>query len=183
MLTRPCGATVEWPSDINDCGSMIVVVMGVAGAGKTVVGQQLAAALGAEFIDGDDYHPPENVAKMRAGTPLTDADRWPWLARLNGLLRERASGGQSAVLACSALKAAYREALLEDLPDARVVHLRGSRSLIASRLKGRSGHYMNPVLLSSQFAALEEPADAIVVDVSETPEAIVTALRRELGSG
>jgi gluconokinase len=86
-------------------------------------------------------------------------------------------------LACSALKAAYREALLEDLPDARVVHLRGSRSLIASRLKGRSGHYMNPVLLSSQFAALEEPADAIVVDVSETPEAIVTALRRELGSG
>jgi gluconokinase len=162
---------------------MIVVVMGVTGAGKTVVGRQLAAALGAEFIDGDDYHPPENVAKMRAGTPLTDADRWPWLARLNGVLREFASSGRSAVLACSALKAAYREALLEDLPDARVVLLRGSRQLIASRLAGRRGHYMNPALLSSQFGALEEPADAIVVDISDTPEAIVALIARHLEAG
>jgi gluconokinase len=159
---------------------MIVVVMGVAGAGKTTVGQLLAAALGAEFIDADDHHPPENVAKMRAGTPLTDADRWPWLARLNGMLRERALGGRSAVLACSALKAAYREALLEDLPQARVVHLRGAKPLIASRLAGRRGHYMNPGLLESQFAALEEPADAIVVDVGGTPEAIVATVLEQL---
>jgi gluconokinase len=162
---------------------MIVVVMGVTGSGKTVVGQRLAAALGAEFIDGDDYHPPENVAKMRAGTPLTDADRWPWLARLNGVLRERAAGGGSAILACSALKAAYREVLLEDLPDARLVHLRGALPLIAARLAARRGHYMNPALLDSQFATLEAPADAIAVDVSDTPEAIVAAVRRELGVG
>jgi gluconokinase len=160
---------------------MIVVVMGVTGAGKTVVGQRLAAALGAEFIDGDDYHPPENVAKMRAGTPLADDDRWPWLARLNDVLRSRAAGGRSAVLACSALKAVYREALLEELPDARVVLLRGAKPLIASRLAARRGHYMDPGLLESQFATLEEPADAIVADVSDTPEAIVEAVRRELG--
>ncbi|HSD41890.1 MAG: gluconokinase [Bacteroidota bacterium] len=162
---------------------MIVVVMGVTGAGKTVVGQRLAAALGVEFIDGDDYHPPENVAKMRAGTPLVDADRWPWLARLNRVLRERAAGGRSTVLACSALKAVYREALLEDLPDARVVHLRGSKPLIASRLAGRRGHYMNAALLNSQFAALEEPADAIVVDIEGTPEAIVAAVTAKLAAG
>ena len=159
---------------------MIVVVMGVTGAGKTVVGQRLAAALGAEFIDADDHHPPENVAKMRTGTPLNDADRQPWLARLNTLLREREAGGRSTVLACSALKAMYREALLEDLPEARVVHLRGAKPLIASRLAGRRGHYMNLRLLESQFAALEEPADAIVVDVGGTPEAIVATVLEHL---
>jgi gluconokinase len=159
---------------------MIVVVMGVTGAGKTVVGQRLAAALDAEFIDADDYHSPANVAKMRAGTPLTDADRWPWLAQLNVMLREREAGGRSAVLACSALKAMYREALLEDLPEARVVHLRGAKPLIASRLAGRRGHYMNLRLLESQFAALEEPADAIVVDVGGTPEAIVATVLEHL---
>jgi gluconokinase len=159
---------------------MIVVMMGVTGAGKTVVGQRLAAALDAEFIDADDYHSPANVAKMRAGTPLTDADRWPWLAQLNVMLREREAGGRSAVLACSALKAMYREALLEDLPEARVVHLRGAKPLIASRLAGRRGHYMNLRLLESQFAALEEPADAIVVDVGGTPEAIVATVLEHL---
>lgn len=160
---------------------MIAVVMGVTGAGKTTVGQRLAAALGAEFVDADDYHPPENVAKMRAGTPLSDADRLPWLAELNRMLRSRAASGRSVVLACSALKAAYREALLEDLPQARVVHLRGAKPLIAARLAGRRGHYMNPHLLESQFAALEEPADAIVVDIDGTPEAIVAAIGRALG--
>jgi gluconokinase len=180
MLTRPSGATVKWPGAFKSRGSMIVVVMGVAGAGKTVVGQRLAAALDAEFIDADDHHSPENVAKMRAGTPLADDDRWPWLARLNGMLRERAAGGRSAVLACSALKAAYREALLEELPEARLVHLRGAKPLIASRLAGRRGHYMNPGLLESQFAALEAPADAIVVDIGATPEAIVAAVLGQL---
>lgn len=159
---------------------MIVVVMGVTGAGKTTVGRLLAQTLGAEFIDADDHHPPTNVAKMRAGTPLTDADRAPWLERLNGLLRERAAHGAVVVLACSALKAAYRNALLRALPGARLVYLRGSRELIAARLAARRGHYMNPALLESQFAALEEPADAIVVDVGGAPEAMAAAIERRL---
>jgi gluconokinase len=159
---------------------MIVVVMGVTGAGKTTVGQRLAAALGAEFVDADDYHPPENVAKMRAGTPLDDADRGPWLARLNALLRERAARGAGVVLACSALKAAYRRTLLDALPDARLAFLRGSRELIAARLAARRGHYMNPALLDSQFAALEAPEDAIVVDAEGTPEALAAAIAAAL---
>jgi gluconokinase len=159
---------------------MIVVVMGVTGAGKSTVGRLLAARFGAEFVDADDYHPPENVAKMRAGTPLTDTDRQPWLERLNALLRERAERGASVVLACSALKAAYRETLLAGLPAARAVYLRGSREVIAARLAARRGHYMDPGLLESQFATLEEPADAIVVEVSGTPEAIVATVGRAL---
>lgn len=159
---------------------MIVVVMGVTGAGKTTVGRLLAAARGAGFLDADDYHPPENVAKMRAGTSLDDADRQPWLERLNALLRERAARGASVVLACSALKAAYRATLLAGLPAARVVFLRGSREVIAARLAARRGHYMNPALLESQFAALEPPEEAIVVEVGGTPEAIVAAIRRSL---
>ena len=160
---------------------MIVVVMGVAGAGKTTVGRLLAADLGAAFLDADDFHPSANVAKMRAGTPLEDADRWPWLERLNAALRERASRGEAAVLACSALKAAYRERLLEGLPQAKLVYLRGARELIAGRLAARRGHYMNPALLDSQFAALEEPAGAIVADVATDPASIVRAVRAALG--
>ncbi len=160
---------------------MIVVVMGVTGAGKTTVGERLAAALGAAFLDADDYHPPESVAKMRAGTPLTDGDRQPWLERLNALLRRRAAEGGSVVLACSALKAAYRSTLLAGLPEARVVFLRGSRELIRARLAARRGHYMNPALLDSQFAALETPAEAIVVDVDGAPAALVAAIVRALG--
>lgn len=159
---------------------MIAVVMGVTGAGKTTVGRLLATSLGAEFLDADDYHPAANVAKMRAGTPLGDADRWPWLARLNALLRERAARGASVVLACSALKAAYRQVLLEGLSDARLVHLRGAKPLIASRLAARRGHYMDPRLLESQFATLEAPADAIVVDVEATPEAITATIAQAL---
>ncbi len=154
--------------------------MGVAGAGKTTVGRRLAASLGCEFIDADDYHPPANRQKMRAGEPLGDDDRWPWLARLNGLLRERAQRGAGAVLACSALKAGYREALARGVPEARLVYLRGSQAVIGPRLAGRGGHFMNPALLDSQFAALEEPRDAIVVDVAATPEALVGAIRAGL---
>lgn len=160
---------------------MIVVVMGVAGAGKTTVGRLLASDLGAAFLDADDFHPPANVAKMRAGTPLDDADRWPWLERLNATLRERAGRGESAVLACSALKAAYRERLLEGLPQAKLVYLRGARELIAERLAARRGHYMNPALLDSQFAALEEPAGAIVADVAVDPASLARAVRAALG--
>jgi gluconokinase len=158
---------------------MIVVLMGVAGAGKTTVGRLLAAALGCEFVDADDFHPPENVAKMRAGRPLTDDDRWPWLACLNETLCERAD----AVVACSALKEDYRQALMNGLPDARLVYLRGTKALIAPRLAARGGHFMNPSLLDSQFAALEEPRDAIVVDVAAGPEALVRAIRAGLAAG
>jgi len=158
---------------------VIVVVMGVTGAGKTTVGRLLARALACEFLDADDYHPAANVAKMRAGEPLTDADRAPWLARLNEVLQARAGSG--VVLACSALKAGYRERLLAGIPGARLVYLRGAKALIASRLAARRGHYMDPALLASQFAALEEPRDAIVADVDGPPEAIAAAILARLG--
>jgi gluconokinase len=145
---------------------VIVLVMGVSGAGKTTLGVLLARRLGCEFIDADEHHPPANVAKMAAGTPLEDADRWPWLDRLNTLLKSK----RSAVLACSALKAAYRDRLLAGVADHRVVFLRGSAELIASRLAGRKHRYMPASLLGSQFAILEPPVDAIAVDVEGTPE-------------
>jgi gluconokinase len=154
--------------------------MGVTGAGKTTVGASLARSLGWEFLDADDHHPPANVEKMRAGRPLTDADRWPWLARLNALVRERAKRRESVVLACSALKASYRDALLRGIPGARLVYLRGSEPIIAARLAERRDHYMNPALLASQLATLEEPQDAIVVDVAEPPAALVAAIRAQL---
>lgn len=151
---------------------MIVVVMGVTGCGKTTVGRLLAERLGAPFADADDYHPPENVAKMRAGIALDDADRAPWLARLNALLRESESQGKPLVLACSALKRAYRERLASGLADVRFVFLDGPKELLASRLAGRSGHYMNPALLDSQLATLERPDDAIVLSIDASPEEI-----------
>ena len=159
---------------------MIVVVMGVTGAGKTTVGRLLARELGGDFLDADDYHPAANVAKMRAGHPLTDDDRRPWLARLNEVLRERAARSAGVVLACSALKASYRDQLFAGLPDARLVFLRGTKAEIAARLEARRGHYMNPALLDSQFAALEEPVDAIVADIGPAPAAIAAAVLAQL---
>lgn len=156
---------------------MIVVVMGVSGAGKSTIGRRLAERLGIPFLDADEFHPPENVAKMASGTPLSDADRGPWLERLNARLRRETS----AVLACSALKAAYRDILARGLADCRFVHLRGSIELIRTRLEARSHRYMPASLLESQFATLEPPADAIEVDVEQMPEAcaeqILAALR------
>jgi gluconokinase len=155
---------------------MIVVVMGVSGAGKTTIGKLLARRLGCEFIEGDDFHPPQNVAKMAAGTPLDDADRRPWLEILNGRLREK----QAAVLACSALKASYRKILSGELAHCRFVYLRGDIELIRARLARRRHRYMPASLLESQFAALEPPRDAIEVDVSKDApqclEAIVARL-------
>jgi gluconokinase len=155
---------------------MIVLVMGVSGSGKNTVGEVLAERLGFEFIDGDDYHPAENVAKMAAGTPLTDADRWPWLDRLNSLLK----GKTNAVLACSALKAAYRERLRQGIHDFRIVYLEGSEALIAKRVAARKHRYMPASLLASQFAALEPPRDAITVNVGGTPEEAVAEALRQL---
>ena len=155
---------------------MIILVMGVSGSGKNTVGELLAEHLGFEFIDGDDYHPPENVAKMAAGTALTDADRGPWLDRLNSILKEKAH----AVLACSALKAAYRERLRQGIDDFRIVYLQGSEALIGKRVAARKHRYMPASLLASQFATLEPPRDAIAVDVGGTPEEAVAEALRQL---
>jgi gluconokinase len=159
---------------------MIVVVMGVTGAGKTTVGRLLARELGCDFLDADDYHPAANVAKMRAGQALTDDDRRPWLATLNEVLGEYAARSAGVVLACSALKAAYRDRLVAGLPGSRLVYLRGTKALIAARLEARHEHFMNPALLDSQFAALEEPDGAIVVDIGPAPGAIAAAILAQL---
>ena len=151
---------------------MIVLVMGVAGVGKTTIGEALAQALGARFIDADDYHPPENVAKMKAGIPLQDADRWPWLQRLNQVLREEAN----AVLACSALKDSYRRRLGEGVTDFKVVFLHAAPELIRERMKTRQHRYMPPALLESQLATLEPPAGAIAIDVAAPLEESVAAI-------
>jgi gluconokinase len=148
---------------------MIVLVMGVSGCGKTVVGAALAEALGCPFLDGDDFHPPANVAKMASGTPLADADRWPWLDRLADEMRAILVRGGNAVVACSALKQAYRDRLARAASspdDIRVVHLKADYTTIATRLATRKHRYMPATLLQSQFATLEEPAGAIVIDAS-----------------
>jgi gluconokinase len=155
---------------------MIVLVMGVAGVGKTTIGAALAQRLGWRFIDADDYHPPGNVAKMKAGIPLDDADRWPWLEHLNKELGRSDIASQDCVIACSALKKSYRERLAQGIHDFRIVYLHGSRALIGSRIATRTHRYMPATLLESQFAALEPPGDAIPIDVAATPEDGVAAI-------
>ena len=154
--------------------------MGVSGVGKTTIGEALAAELGWRFIDADDFHPKENVAKMAAGIALTDEDRWPWLDRLNRELREAEAGGVSAVLACSALKEAYRERLVAGLARFEIVFLHGSFELIRARMADRRHRYMPPSLLKSQFATLEPPSKGISVDVASEPQALVRAIAERL---
>ena len=154
--------------------------MGVTGVGKSTVGMRLADAIGARFVDADDFHPEENVAKMRAGIPLDDSDRTPWLAALNALLLDAERRGETTVLACSALKAAYRDLLARDVAGFRLVHLHGTRELIAERLAGRRGHYMNPALLDSQLATLQVPDDAIALDIEASPESLAATAERLL---
>jgi gluconokinase len=155
--------------------------MGVSGCGKTAVGQRLAGRLGVPFVDADDLHPAANVEKMRAGIPLDDTDRAPWLQRLNARLREAAQAGEPIVLACSALKQRYRDTLAEGVAGLRFVHLAASREAIAARLAQRRHRYMPASLLDSQFAALEAPAGAIVVDAEGPLEAVVDAAVHAVG--
>lgn len=155
---------------------MIALVMGVSGSGKNTIGEPLAQRLGWKFIDADDYHPPENVKKMAAGIALQDEDRWPWLDRLNGMLRNE----KDAVVACSALKEAYRQRLLAGIADSAVVYLRGSFELIRSRVEARKHRYMPASLLRSQFDTLEPPARAIDVDVALDPDRNVTTIAKAL---
>lgn len=157
-----------------------VVVMGVAGAGKTTAGRLLAAVLGWPFYDGDDFHSTENVARMAAGIPLTDKDRRPWLAALHDLLRDHLTVGESLVLASSALKASYRQTIRGNLETVTFVYLKADTVTLAARLRSRANHYMPVALLDSQFAALEEPADALVVDATLPPDDIVRTIVAQL---
>lgn len=159
---------------------MIIVLMGVCGCGKTTVGQALAASLGWPFHDADDFHPPANVTKMAAGTPLTDDDRAPWLTRLADELAACLARGGHAVLACSALKQAYRDRLAM-AGDVRFVHLAGDQATIEARLAVRQHRYMPATLLASQFATLEVPTDALAVDIRQDIDAQVACIRRAYG--
>lgn len=161
--------------------AMVIIVMGVSGAGKSTVGRMLAREMGWQFYDGDDLHPAVNKEKMHRGIPLTDADRWPWLDAIRRLIERCLSDGTSAVIACSALKQSYRDRLLVDPAAVKFVYLKGSMALIAKRIKARTGHFMNKHLLQSQFDDLEEPRDAITVEVSGTPQEIAGAIRKRVG--
>jgi gluconokinase len=158
---------------------MIIIVMGVVGSGKTTIGKILAAQLGWEFADADNYHPQANIEKIRHGISLTDEDREPWLNSLHSVIIQWITEHRNAVLACSALKASYRVEL-QVSPEVHFVYLKGSAALIAQRLHERHGHFANESILAGQFADLEEPADALTVDISGTPEQIVAAIRKGL---
>lgn len=158
---------------------MIIVVMGVTGSGKTTVGQLLAARLAYVFADADDFHSAANKEKMHKGIPLTDADRLPWLAAMHDQIAKWIASKQNAVLACSALKQSYR-GILWDGPEVAFVYLKGSYALIAERLQSRKGHFADEHILAGQFADLEEPSDATIVDISETPSEIVEEICRRL---
>ena len=155
--------------------------MGVAGSGKTTVGQLLALRIGWQFHDADDLHPPANREKMARGTALTDDDRRPWLEAVRGLIEQCIASKTGAVIACSALKQAYRNLIVVNPADVRIVYLRGERSLIEKRLASRRGHFFDRRLLESQFEALEEPVDAIIEDVSRDPQVIVESIRARIG--
>jgi carbohydrate kinase (thermoresistant glucokinase family) len=162
---------------------VIAVVMGVSGSGKTTVAVLLAAALGCQFQEGDDLHPDANVEKMHGGTPLTDADRWPWLQRIAEEIDGWRTRGESGVMTCSALKRTYRDIIVGNRPDVTLVYLKGSHDLIHRRMAARHGHFMPVALLDSQFATLQEPTldeHPIVVDVGGRPAEIVEEIVHQL---
>jgi len=163
---------------------VVIVLAGAAGAGKTMVGRALAAALGWRFVDADDYHAPADVAKMRAGVALTDADRAAWLTTLHGVLATAIDRRESLVLACSALKQRYRDILRSNLRGVRFVYLNASEATLCARLASRTGHFAGPALVASQLATLEEPRDAhdaLTIDATWPPEQIIRAIRHEFG--
>ena len=161
---------------------MILLVMGVTGSGKTTAGMLLAQSLGWLFLDADNFHPAENIEKMKHGVPLTDEDREPWLAAIHAELLRCAAKNEDVVLACSALKQSYRETLASGV-DLRICYLKGTYSEIKSRLEKRGGHFAGESILAGQFADLEEPRDALVIRVNETPEEIVQHALRKLNLG
>jgi len=152
---------------------MFLIIMGVSGSGKTAVGSLLAQELGWEFLDADDYHSLQNVAKMQSGIPLTDDDRGEWLTALAGVISDRLDQDTPGVLACSALRQRYRDVLRVDPDRVRFVYLKGSADLIAKRMRDRAGHFMPPGLLESQLTTLEEPEDALTLDIHHSPQELV----------
>jgi len=161
---------------------VIVIVFGVSGAGKTTIGKLLAQEFGWRFYEADDFHSPANIEKMHSGVPLTDQDRWPWLESLRQLIKHSLEAGKNAVLACSALKRAYRERLRRS-DDVKFVFLRGDCALIEKQLRQRRGHFMNPELLRSQFADLEEPKpdeDVVTIELGRTPQEVVEEINGKL---
>lgn len=167
---------------------MIIIIFGVSGAGKTTIGKLLGRELGWRFIEADDFHPAANIEKMRAGHPLNDKDRWPWLERLRQQIQRSLAAGENAVLACSALKRAYR-ARLHVSEAVKFVFLRGDYALVEKQLRSRKGHFMNANLLQTQFDDLEDPQpheNVLTIDLGRTPEEIVEIIKAKLnltGSG
>ncbi|SRR5258708_15500810 len=159
----------------------VIVLMGVCGSGKSTVGQALARRIGAEFAEGDRWHPPENIAKMSKGMPLDDADRRPWLNALAGAIDGWIADGRLTVLTCSALRQSYRDILIDGRSGVSLVYLRGDQEMIAARLAKRRDHFMPASLLPSQFAQLEEPVGVPVVDIAPPPETVAEAIRQRLG--
>lgn len=159
---------------------MILVIMGVTGAGKSTIGHLLSSTTGWPFVDGDDYHPEANKQKMHAGIPLTDADRAPWLARLHELLLDWDREGKSGLLACSALKESYRQLLSSGVRDLHFVLLEAPPEVLEERLRARSDHFMNPDLLASQIATLEIPSNALRVSMTGDPKEAVNFILRQL---
>ncbi|HEY9153695.1 MAG TPA: gluconokinase [Opitutaceae bacterium] len=167
---------------------MVIVIMGVAGSGKTTIGQALAAQLKWPFRDADEFHPPANVAKMSAGIPLNDDDRAPWLAAIRSYIDETLAAKKNAIVTCSALKEIYRKILnashdtnTTSADAVRWVYLKGNATLLAERLSHRRGHFMKTGMLQSQLETLEEPRDAVVCEIRESPETIVRQIREKLG--
>ncbi len=157
-----------------------IVLMGVSGCGKSSVGQRISQELCWPFYDGDDFHPQENVEKMAAGIPLKDADRVPWLANLHDLIAKHLVESKSMLLACSALKQIYRDQLAEGNPGTLFVYLKGDFDLILGRIHSRAGHYMKAEMLQSQFEALEEPVEALVIDISQNLDTITEEIVMQL---
>jgi gluconokinase len=165
---------------------LVIVLMGVSGCGKSTLGAELSRALGWPFRDADSFHPPANIAKMSRGTPLTDADRWPWLDAIAQWIDERLARGEPGIVSCSALKRAYRDRIVGGRPRVALVYLEGGMDLIAGRLAKRTDHFMPPELLASQFAALEPPRPEerpLVVSIAETPARIAARIVAALGCG
>ena len=160
---------------------MIILITGVAGSGKTTIGRLLAQELQWPYFEADDFHPAANKEKMGRGVPLDDNDREPWLAAIRQAIDECVGQHRSAVFSCSALKENYRRQLVDGRTEVRVVFLTGSRELLRERLEGRAGHYMKPGMLDSQLAILEPPADGLTLDIGQSPEMLVTEIRRQLG--
>jgi gluconokinase len=167
------------PWELRD--SLVIVLMGVSGTGKTTVGEKLSAALGWSFRDADDFHPPANVKKMSEGHPLTDADRAPWLAAIRNYIQEILTRGENAIVTCSALKESYRQQIVPNPARVKLVFLQGDFNLLKHRMEERPGHFMKADMLQSQFATLEPPQHALTLDVAEPPDTLVGKIRQAFG--